>query len=610
MKKKPQRRWLFGLLAILFVGILGLTRGQAQAADNAPNPIGNLDAHQILTIYNGVGGPALDTGSTVQPGQRVTVNTITTINGYSWLDLGDNRWITFDPSFNPTYESKIWTPTPITIYQGFGDTRTKTSDSIAAGTGSVVTAYVDWNGSAWYQVGKDRWASTAGQYNPTQNDQTLQLSFTTTVYTGTGAKRQATDKTLPALSKVTYTKTLVEGNTTWYNISGDDWVTTDPAYNPGFQQYVYVPNAVPIWTNYTADRTKTTQTVPGNSTQVLQGTAWFNNVKWYKIGVNQWITLDSATNNADSHQPTPPSVTKHVVTLLADTKVFTAPDATGTDTGRTLKSGTQWQYFNSRTVNGVTWYNLGGAQWVTNAQDTSGWTKKKDTIQFPILMYHELGSSQPNNTWFVPENEFAWQMQWLRNNGYYFLNTQEAYTVLTTNQAPSDKLVWLTMDDGYESWFTKGLPIIQQYGVNGTMFLITNTGTLTRQQAEIMKENGMDIESHTLNHFHLSQLLDYQQKQEMLGTKEYLDRTYHQNTTAIAYPYGDYSETTEKEAAASGYTMALRIHGGLASIDNGIYSLNRVKVSPGLTVDQFQYLVENGKDEDSSGAIVGPPVQK
>lgn len=120
----------------------------------------------------------------------------------------------------------------------------------------------------------------------------------------------------------------------------------------------------------------------------------------------------------------------------------------------------------------------------------------------------------------------------------------------------------------------------------------------------------MDIESHTLNHFHLSQRPDYQQKQEMLGTKEYLDRTYHQNTTAIAYPYGDYSETTEKEAAASGYTMALRIHGGLASIDNGIYSLNRVKVSPGLTVDQFQYLVENGKDEDSSGAIVGPPVQK
>ena len=65
-----------------------------------------------------------------------------------------------------------------------------------------------------------------------------------------------------------------------------------------------MPNVVPIWTNYTADRTKTTQTVPGNSTQVLQGTAWFNNVKWYKIGVNQWITLDSEFNFTESRVET------------------------------------------------------------------------------------------------------------------------------------------------------------------------------------------------------------------------------------------------------------------------------------------------------------------
>ncbi|KRM27542.1 polysaccharide deacetylase family protein [Schleiferilactobacillus harbinensis] len=605
MEKKRHFCWFLGLLVILLFGVIGTARGQAQAA--APGATNSLTVHQVLTVYSGTGKSAQATGESVQPGQQVKIGDMTTVDGYSWLGLGDDRWISFDPSANPTYESRLWTRTPITIYRGLGGHRIKTADSIAAGTGKTVTAYIDLDGSPWYQVGKDEWASTSSRYNPVSAQQTLQLSFTTTVYTGTGMQRRATSRTLPALSSVTYTNTLTEGSTTWYNIGNDDWVTTDPAYNPGFEQYVYVPTSVPIWTTYTANRIKTAQIVSGNTNQVLQGTVSLNGVKWYKIGVNQWITLDSATSSAAGQKPTGPTA-KRIVTLLGTTNIFTAPN--GAAIHRILKNGTQWRYFTSQVINGSTWYNLGGKQWVTNAQDTTNWEKKADTIQFPILMYHELADNQPNNSWYVPVREFAQEMQWLRDNGYYFLNTQEAYTVLTTNQAPSDKLVWLTMDDGYESWFTKGLPIIQQNGVHGTMFLITNTGGLTRQQAVIMKENGMDIESHTVNHFDLSQLPDYQQKQEMLGAKQYLDSTYQQNTTAIAYPYGNYNDATKTEAAASGYTLGLRIHDGLASKDNGLYSLNRIKVSPGLTAAQFQYLVEHGKDQEVSGIVIGPPILK
>ncbi|ERL64678.1 polysaccharide deacetylase family protein [Schleiferilactobacillus shenzhenensis] len=604
---KHHRTWLAGLLAILLIGILGFARGHVRA--DPPATVGTVTANQVLTVYNGVGGIADPTGETLQPGDKADVTNIFMVDGQTWLALAgtNNHWVSLDPAYNPKYESRLWTRTPVTVYQGFGSTRVRTTDTIVANGSRTVTASVDWNGIPWYQVGKDQWATTAAGFNPAPTGQTLTTSFVTTIYTRPDAQRQATGKTLAAMTTVPYNQTQVVDGNTWYAIGDDQWITTAPVYNPGFTQYVYVPNTIPVWTTYATTRQKTAKTATAGSSWLILETTWADGIKWYEIGPDQWITLDDAINNADVPVPPTPVPAKHIVTLTAPTKIYIG--ANGTATAKTLAAGTRWQFYRTLTVNGATWYSLGANRWITNGQDTTGWRQqpKTDPIRFPILMYHELGSD-PTSTWYVPINEFASQMAWLRENGYYFLNTQEAYTVLTTNQAPSDKLVWLTMDDGYASWFKDGLPVIQQYGVKGTMFLITNSSTLTTQQAAIMKDNGMDIQAHTLNHFHLSALPDYQQKQEMAGSKAYLDSTFHQNTTAIAYPYGDYNEETEKLAADIGFTLGLRMHDGLASADNGLYSLNRIKVSPGLDQAGFEHLVEHGwpaaGNDDNSGPSV------
>ncbi|MCH4171629.1 MAG: SLAP domain-containing protein [Lactobacillus sp.] len=40
------------------------------------------------------------------------------------------------------------------------------------------------------------------------------------------------------------------------------------------------------------------------------------------------------------------------------------------NTGRTLDKNTEWRYFETQDVNGTTWYNLGGDQWVSGGQVT------------------------------------------------------------------------------------------------------------------------------------------------------------------------------------------------------------------------------------------------
>ena len=65
----------------------------------------------------------------------------------------------------------------------------------------------------------------------------------------------------------------------------------------------------------------------------------------------------------------------------------------------------------------------------------------------------------------------------------------------------------LTFDDGYTSVFTNAFPIMQQYGIKGTVYLNTalvgTPGRLTLQQLQTLYDAGWTIANHTPNHTNL-----------------------------------------------------------------------------------------------------------
>lgn len=66
------------------------------------------------------------------------------------------------------------------------------------------------------------------------------------------------------------------------------------------------------------------------------------------------------------------------------------------------------------------------------------------------------------------------------------------------------KPVILTFDDGYEDNYTEMLPILEEYGMKATVYVITNQigqpGYLTWDQLRAMQVRGIEIGSHTANH--------------------------------------------------------------------------------------------------------------
>ena len=88
----------------------------------------------------------------------------------------------------------------------------------------------------------------------------------------------------------------------------------------------------------------------------------------------------------------------------------------------------------------------------------------------PVLMYHHI-SPKPGLVTCSPEN-FRAQMEWLAKNGWKTLSTATFATALASGQLPK-KSVLITFDDGYLDNWIYAHPVLQEFGLQATIFLIT-----------------------------------------------------------------------------------------------------------------------------------------
>lgn len=88
----------------------------------------------------------------------------------------------------------------------------------------------------------------------------------------------------------------------------------------------------------------------------------------------------------------------------------------------------------------------------------------------PVLMYHHV-SPQPGLVTCSPEH-FRGQMRWLAENGWKTLSTDEFASALATGEIPK-KSVLVTFDDGYLDNWVYAHPVLQEFGLRATLFLIT-----------------------------------------------------------------------------------------------------------------------------------------
>lgn len=220
--------------------------------------------------------------------------------------------------------------------------------------------------------------------------------------------------------------------------------------------------------------------------------------------------------------------------------------------------------------------------------------KNIDEIKIPILMYHSISNSDPKNGLLVPVNQFEEQMKWLSENGYTTMLMDVVLDAYETGLVP-EKPIAVTFDDGYSDNYYEAYPILKKYNQNATFFVITkgidNGYYMDLDMLKEMQGNGMSIQNHTYDHREMNKISKEEQLFSIGKGKEDLTEKLGLESKFFCYPVGRYNNETLEVLKELNIKAAVTTNGGISDINDGILTLDRVRISP-MLLDMFIKKIE------------------
>lgn len=212
-----------------------------------------------------------------------------------------------------------------------------------------------------------------------------------------------------------------------------------------------------------------------------------------------------------------------------------------------------------------------------------GVNPRNDKIKIPVICYHSINKDPSGKSPIIISTEkFRQHLKTIKDNGYTTLTMTQFNDYILGDKPVPEKSVLLTFDDGYMDNYTNAFPILKEFNMNATIFVISSyldgKEYLSPSNVKEMSDYGIDIESHTVSHGRLSELSYEQQLSELKNSKEALEKLTGKTVVSIAYPEGKYNDDTTKAVLDAGYSMGFTIDRGYVGIGDNAAKLNRMCV--------------------------------
>ncbi|MCL6458930.1 MAG: polysaccharide deacetylase family protein, partial [Gorillibacterium sp.] len=243
---------------------------------------------------------------------------------------------------------------------------------------------------------------------------------------------------------------------------------------------------------------------------------------------------------------------------------------------------------------------------------------KTDTYyrnQVAVLMYHHLSDDKKSSS-TITTTLFREQLNELTQRNYHFIDLKTLKSFLSGGPVP-DNAVFVSFDDGYESYHQLALPIMQEFNVPSINFLITSfmDGTKTINipvmnlvtVRKILAETPLaEFGTHTHDlHFkkdgvalllnnHTETDAEYNSRirKDLDTSIAILKSVAAGGSDALAYPFGIYDQAAIKLAAESGIRYAFTINPGMTTHRTNPMAIPRINVgSPTITADMVDFMI-------------------
>ncbi|HEX5713233.1 MAG TPA: glycosyltransferase [Solirubrobacterales bacterium] len=221
---------------------------------------------------------------------------------------------------------------------------------------------------------------------------------------------------------------------------------------------------------------------------------------------------------------------------------------------------------------------------------------RQTTRGVPVLMYHAFSEGEEHDRYVISRRRFAQHLRLLRALRYRVLDFAELAEMLAAGEAPPERAVVLTIDDGYADNLAIALPLLRRYRSPATVFLVSqrlggvNDWTpdgavagrplLTEAEArELAAAPEIAIGAHTRSHPRLTDTAGDQRAEEIAGSGADLAELLGEPIPTFAYPYGNFDpDVVATTRNGGGYRAACTVESRLARIGDDPLEIPRLEI--------------------------------
>ena len=193
------------------------------------------------------------------------------------------------------------------------------------------------------------------------------------------------------------------------------------------------------------------------------------------------------------------------------------------------------------------------------------------------LIYHRFGENKYPAT-SVSLEQLDMQINALTSGKYNVIPLITAVNAMLVGKKLPPRSIVITVDDAFTSFYEYGWPKFKAANLPVTLFLTTfpidnnYKGLISWDNLRKMKQEGLDIQAHSHNHYHLTNLDDNAMKYQVKTSQQRIKQELGINSKIFAYPYGEASSRLMKHVKNAGFIAAFGQHsGGMTSHSNKLY---------------------------------------
>lgn len=232
----------------------------------------------------------------------------------------------------------------------------------------------------------------------------------------------------------------------------------------------------------------------------------------------------------------------------------------------------------------VAFIQLGLLCQVNSRLEPSLYDSKEEFIDEKIncFVYHRFGDDRYPSTNISLES-FENHLRFLKENEYNVLTLKEAVRLLLGDENIPPKTVVLTVDDGYKSFITGGMPLLSKYGFKATVFINTiqvgYPDFLSWEEIQFLVGEGIEIGNHSHSHDYFANYQGSELIESFNNDLEISQELFVSNLgfapEVYSYPYGEYTNKIKAELNKFGIKAAVGQNSGVISTISDIYALPR-----------------------------------